>query len=594
MSPHLRRTWLILLVFLQCVSMHALVRYVVTLSDPARHFVNVSMEIPPGRDTHELQLPVWNALYQIRDFVQFMDKINAVDSDGKSLPLIQLNKSRWLLRGAKTGARVEYQMFSDASGPFDAELNTHHAFFNLAQILIYSDDTRAEADELEFRDVPVGWKIATPLLLRGHVYTAKNYDELVDSPVEISAFQERDFAGTCGKYRVIVDAPDASAVLDKFVPPIERIVNTATAWMNDCPFQTYMFIYHFADSPNDGGMEHAYSTAITMPVRDEDDVQSFTALTGHEFFHVWDVKRIRPQSLEPVDYTKENYTDALWFCEGMDTAAADEIRLRAGLLDERQYLERLSRAITELQNRPAHLTESVEQSSIDAWLEKYPYFGLPDRSISYYNKGELLGVLLALKMREVTHGRESLQTLFQWMNDHYAKQGKFFADSEGIRRAAETLTGTDLREFFDDYVGGVREIPWNSFFATVGLRVATTEVSIANRGFDAVQKFDQPPTVVRVAPGSEAEKAGLMPDDVIVQVNGTPVSRDFEQLVEGLEPGAVLHLRVRRDGVLQELHWMLGARRITVYQLEDLPSVTAEQRAARVAWLFGSLNTSSQ
>src|SRR6185312_16760427 len=110
---------------------------------------------------------------------------------------------------------------------------------------------------------------------------------------------------------------------------------------------------------------------------------------------------------------------ALWFSEGADTTGADCIRLRAGLIDAPHYLDRLSQAITELENRPAHLTQSVEQSSIDAWLEKYPYFGLPDRSISYYNKGDLLGVLLDLKMRDATHGRESLQTLFQWMNTHY-------------------------------------------------------------------------------------------------------------------------------------------------------------------------------
>src|SRR5438876_542011 len=214
------------------------------------------------------------------------------------------------------------------------------------------------------------------------------------------------------------------------------MVASAAQWMNDCPFQDYLFIYHTSDS-SDGGMEHAFGTAINLPVSDfEKDLGPFIAITTHEFFHLWNVKRIRPQSLEPIDYTKENYTPALWFSEGADSTVGEYIRLRAGVLDERHYLDHLSQAITELENRPAHLTQSVEQSSIDAWLEKYPYYGLPERSISYYNKGELLGVMLDLTMRDASHDQSSLRELFGWMNQHYAKQGKFFADSEGVRQPA--------------------------------------------------------------------------------------------------------------------------------------------------------------
>lgn len=583
---------LIVLLSLGKTLVFATVRYTVTLADPARHLVQVSMEIPAGHDSHELQLPVWNALYQIRDFAQFMNNIVAKDLSGRTLPLLQRNKSRWELREAGKGARIEYQMFSDDPDPFGAQLNSHHAFFNLAQILMYTDYSRGEAAEVEFRSLPAGWKIATSLAQHGTTFAATNYDELVDSPVEISAFSEKDFNGRCGKYRIIVDAPAAHAIFPKIMPPIERIVDAAAAWMNDCPFQSYTFIYHFADSPNSGGMEHAYSTAITIPIqRIQNDLDSFGAVTAHEFFHLWDVKRIRPQSLEPVDYTKEDYTTALWFSEGVDSAAADYVRLKAGLLDEQHYLDHLSQAITELQNRPAHLTQSAEQSSLDAWLEKYQYFGLPERSISYYNKGELLGVLLDLKMRQATQGRESLQTLFRWMNERYAKQGKFFNDSDGVREAAEKLTGADFGEFFTDYVGGVQEIPWNSFFESVGLKVGIVEATLTHRGFAAVQKFDQPPTVVRVEPGSAAERAGLKPEDTLLSINGTTAGRDFEQKIEALGPGASLRLRVRRDGVPYDLQWKLEAQKMNIYRLEDLPSISPEQRAARKAWLFGDAST---
>src|SRR5208282_3041567 len=194
-----------------------------------------------------------------------------------------------------------------------------------------------------------------------------------------------------------------------------------------------------------------------------------TGVTAHEFFHLWNVKRIRPQSLEPVDYTRENYTHALWFSEGVTSTAEDTIQLRAGLLNEKQYLYRLGEEITELERRPAHLTQSAEESSLDAWLEGYPYYRRPDRSISYYNKGELLGVMLDLAIREASHGQASLREALQWMNANYAKKRRFFNDSEGVREAAEAVSRADLGWFFTKYVAGTEEIPWNDFLRTVGL-----------------------------------------------------------------------------------------------------------------------------
>lgn len=577
------------------------VRYIVSLADLDRHLVQVTIEIPAGSDTHELQLPVWNALYQIRDFSQNMNWIRAgADSEGQSGQppiLTQLNASRWKISGAANGARVEYEMFSDNPGSFGAQLNLHHAFFNLAEILLYVDDERNQPVRIEFRNLPAQWKIATPLAQESGAYTAQNYDQLADSPVEIGTFEESDFTAACGSYRVILDwsadsKADSSAetktALAKITLPLQRIVSTATQWMNDCPFQHYMFIYHATDSPGSGGMEHAYSTAIGLNQQDfAGDLNHLTAVTAHEFFHLWNVKRIRPQSLEPIDYTAENYTTALWFCEGVDTTVSEQIRLRAGLIDERRYLDHLGQAITELENRPAHLTQSVEQSSIDAWLEKYPYYGLPERSISYYNKGELLGVVLDLAIRDASHDQASLRDLFRSMNEGYAKQGKFFADSGAIEQSAEMLSHTDLKTFFAKYVSGTDELPWDDFFAPAGLRLVKTEIVSTVWDFEAVRKFDQPPVVVRVRPGSEAQRAGLLPDDVLLKVNGKSVAPDFENQIAALGPRATLHLLIRRDGAQHELHWILGSRKQTIFQLQNVADITSQQKARRAAWLFG-------
>lgn len=567
------------------------VHYTVSLADPGHHLVQVTLNIPPGRAMHELQLPVWNALYQVRDFSQYMNWIRAFDTKGNALPLTQLNASRWRIANTGAGAKIEYEIFANDAGPFGAELNQQHAFFNLAEILIYVDDARSATQQVEFANVPTQWKTATALTQAGSVYFASNYDRLVDSPVEISNFTEQDFQGPCGTYRVVLDWPGATDAMNKIVPPIRRIVAAASRWMDDCPFKTYTFIYHFSDSPG-GGMEHAYSTAIGLSPRSiEGDLSRFEFTTAHEFFHLWDVKRIRPQSLEPIDYTRENYTPALWFSEGVDSTAADFILLRTGLIDEHHFLTGVGDAITELQAEPARLTQSVEQSSLDAWLEKYPYYGTPDRSISYYNKGDLLGVLLDLRLRESTHDHASLQTLFRWMNNHYAKQGKFFADSAGVEDAAEEISGTDLHQFFVDYVSGTREIPWDAFFAYVGLQVRSKEEVSVHRGFDAVQKFDQPPVVVRVQPGSAADQAGLRADDVILKINGNSAGRDFEKVIREIGVGGTLRLTVSRDGAQREIQFSLGERRQEVFHLEDMPGITPEQRQHRHEWLFAEAST---
>jgi predicted metalloprotease with PDZ domain len=571
------------------------VRYSVSLANPEKHLIDITMDLPPGPALRELQLPVWNALYQVRDFSQFVNWIRAEDASGHALPLNSINASRWQIQGAASGARVEYQIFADSPGPFGAQLNSHHAFFNLAEILLYADEERSSPQLVEFKNIPAQWRIGTPLARQGSSYSAANYDRLVDSPVEIGEFQERDLTAGCGKYRVLLDldnsvrALNAQSVLDKITPSITRIVSAETTWMNDCPFDTYTFIYHFSDAAGRGGMEHASSTAITLsPSAVTGNLAVFNSITAHEFFHLWNVKRIRPESLEPVDYTKANYSKALWFSEGVDSTVSGYMLLRAGLIDERAYLENLSQAISELENQPAHLNQSVEQSSLDAWLEKYSYYNLPDRSISYYNKGELLGVLLDLKMRTATDDHASLEALFRYMNQHYAKQGKFFADSAGVRESAETLAHTSLQDFFSNYVSGVREIPWNDFFAPVGLHVISFEKVFADRGFDAVQKFDQPIVVVRVEPGSEAERAGLEANDLITRINGHTPGRDIDRDIQALGPGAQLTLAITREGARHELRWTLGARKQTIYRLEDVANISPDARARREAWLFGT------
>jgi predicted metalloprotease with PDZ domain len=568
--------------------------YVISLAAPEQHLVEVQVFLPAGAAQRELQLPVWNALYQVRDFVQYVNWVRAKDRAGRPLAVRELHKSLWQISGAAAGAIVEYQIFVDSFGPFGAQLNAHHAFFNLAQILMYPVDARNAAIVARFNRLPEGWRIATPLASGPDGgFVAENYDQLVDSPVEIGSFQESDFDEAGGHFRVIVDADPADYDMAQIVGQLHKIVAAAISWMNDRPFDSYMFLYHFPRGPGGGGMEHAYSTAIDLnadAIARSSEVLS--TVTAHEFFHLWNVKRIRPRTLEPVDYTKENYTRALWFSEGVTNTVEGVIQLRAGLLDEKRYLELLGDEITELERRPAHLTQSAEESSLDAWLEGDPYYRRPERSISYYNKGELLGVVLDLAVREATHDHASLREVMQWMNQNYAKKGRFFADSDGVREAAEAVSHTDLASFFAKYVAGTEEIPWDDFFRNVGLKVIRETNAVPDAGFVASRNFDGPMLVGAVTAGSDAERAGLQVGDTILEIQGKTVGQESRDELARLAPGDTLAVKARpRRGAEHELKWKVGSRQEISYQLKDLENVTTEQRTRRVAWLKGEAET---
>jgi predicted metalloprotease with PDZ domain len=573
------------------------VGYTVDLSSPAQHLVEVQITLPAGAAQRELQLPVWNALYQVRDFSQYVNWVRAKDRSGKPLLVRELDKSRWQIEGAEGGAIAEYQIYVDSPGPFGAQLNPHHAFLNLAQILMYPVDARAAPQNVRFSRVPDGWHIATPLtLVSSDEFGAPNYDRLVDSPVEIGNFQESDFDEAGGHFRVIVDADPADYDMAKIVAALRKIVAAATTWMNDRPFDTYTFLYHFPRGPAGGGMEHAYSTAIDLNADAmKQSLYPLTAVTAHEFFHLWNVKRIRPQTLEPVDYTRENYTRALWFSEGVTSTVENTIQLRGGLVDEKQFFAHLGEQIAELERRPAHLTQSAEQSSLDAWLEGNGYYRRPERSISYYNKGELLGVMLDLAVRDASHGQASLREVLQWMNENYAKKHRFFNDSEGVREAAEEVSHADLTSFFAKYVAGTEEIPWDDFFRSVGLRAVPIPNTVSDAGFIASRNFDGPMSVAAVTPGSDAEHAGLQVGDTIVELQGKPAGQESRQELLRLNPGDTLAVKVRsRRGAERELKWTIGSRQEISYEVKDLDQVTPQQRARRVAWLKGEAQSAPQ
>jgi len=330
-------------------------------------------------------------------------------------------------------------------------------------------------------------------------------------------------------------------------------------------------------------MEHANSTAIS--VRSEEEIPNVSA---HEFFHLWNVKRIRPATLEPVDYTKEQYTRALWFAEGVTNTYAAYTLVRTQLWSKEQFYLDLSQQISTLESRPANQWQSAEESSLDAWLEKYPLYNRPQESVSYYAKGQVLGVLLDILIRDHANNEKSLDDVLRMMNAEFARQNQPYRDSLDIRLTAEKVAGSSFEEFFQKYVAHAEPLPYQQVLGMAGLELRTTTRKRPVLGFYAEREPSGELTAQGVDSESSAAQAGLQEDDVILRWNGADPPRNPERWLASQKPGTELRLTVQREDKQLALDFRIGEATETFYQVAEDSHASEKARRIREGLLRGT------
>jgi predicted metalloprotease with PDZ domain len=574
-----------------CTSTKATIQYGVSLDHPERHLFHVTMSIPDVTGEVIVQMPAWNALYQIHDFSSHVQQVEAFAGSQKAF-VEKVDKQTWRIRGTGT-IKISYATYWDEVGPFASQLSAEHAFINPAMILMYVPDRRGEAVHLALPDVPAEWRATGASMqsiewagaVRVFGFDAASYDALVDAPIEVSKLDKFQLSGIKPEIWVVIHGDKWRK--KQVEEDLKRICQYELKLMGGAPFERYTFILHIGKEAGGGGMEHENSTAISVY---SDDF--LPGVAAHEFFHLWNVKRIRPASLYPVGYTKEQFTRALWFAEGVTNTYGSYTLVRSGIWDKEQFYADLGEQISELEGRPANRWQSAEQSSLDAWLEKYPLYNQPENSVSYYTKGQVLGDLLDILIRDRTENEKSLDDVLRSMNNNFARVGKPYRDSLDVRLTAESVAGGSFEEFFQKYVAGIEPFPYQQILRLAGLELRTVEQRRPTLGFFLERDLNGAFVVRSVDSGSSAAQAGLRLGDVIINWNGGEAPRRVERWLQEEKVGDALKLRVRREDKELSIELRLGEIKEMRYQVFEDAHAGEKARRIREGVLRGETSAS--
>ena len=580
---------------------------------PHTHLFEVEVAIKRTADGPQeelLVMPVWTpGSYLIREFARNVQDFAASTAANQPLKWEKTNKNTW--RVVTNGARdwhATYRVYANELSVRTSELNSAHAFWNNANLLMYLEGFLNSPSTVHVL-APDVWKVATGLpavLGQKNTFRAENFDVLYDSPFEAGNFKTLVFNVKGIPHRIVIDG-EGNYDPERMRRDVQKIVETQVEVMGgEIPYRDYTFILHLRANAG-GGLEHLNSTALGYPrfgfkiqtgdratsaspaatTTVERDYRGFLSLVSHEFFHLWNVKRIRPDALGPFDYMKENYTKLLWVAEGITDYYADLLVRRAGLITENEYLTATARAIQTLQNTPGRKEQTVEDSSFDTWIKFYRQDENSINSqVSYYDKGAILGLLLDLEIRQRSKNAKSLDDVLRYLYVEFFKKNRNYTPPD-FQKACELMAGSSLEDFFNRYVRGTEELNYSVALEAAGLRLDTmgTGDEKVYFGADVAQEEDRL-IVRRVYAGSPAYEQGLNAGDQIVALDNMRVTRDFfnARLAEK-KPGDLINLTIFRFDDLSTLLIKLAERREGTYRIVPLPSQTEAQKRVYKSWL---------
>src|SRR5213594_3389898 len=590
-----------------------LISYRLAMSRPASHLFEVTIDISiPAVDTSafvDLQMPRWQpGRYSVADFAKNVQQFSA-QSQNQPLEWDKVDDQTW--RVQRRGQRIitaTYKVFGDDLSGTYAQLDAGHGNYTGGEIFMYVAGHKQDSVELHV-EPPPNWRVSNGRTERfdQHDWKYPNYELMIDNPTEIGPDWTVDDFRLAGKtFHVVVHSRgDESGRRPDFVRDLEKIVRAETKMWGTPEFDSYTFLFHFAaDNRSSDGMEHLNSTQIIQPgiLADRGSYYAALSTAAHEFFHAWNVKRLRPVELGPWDWTKPAATRALWIAEGFTQYYGIEMYHRAGFADSGEFLSDLAETIATIENSPASKLMSAEASSMAApFIDRASYrdrTNLQNTSLSYYLKGELIALNLDLLIRGRTNGRQSLDDVMRRAYDEFyvkSPNSSYYLKGRGytiedFQRIVSQVAGTDMAGWFEKYVRDVETLPYDESLALVGLRLAKTVASEPYTAGIVVDLEDrQALRLGALGTGSPAENAGMQQGDILVSIAGTSVSREnWHRVLNRYKQGDRLAVTVRRFRQTLDLTLQLGPPDVYDYRIGEIPNASAEARKLRMGWLDGN------
>ena len=572
--------------------------YQIAMPQPQTHLFEVKLTVSNWRsDVLDLKMPVWTpGSYLVREYAKQLQNFGARNDRDRQLTATKIAKHHWQIQTDKCSEIIiSYRMFAHELTVRTNHLDATHGYFNPAALCFYVPDYQHCPIEISIIPPHPNWQVTTPLpAISPQTFLAADFDTLVDSPFEIGTQQVYDFT-VLGKPHQLVVWGEGNLNPAETIEDIKQTIQVESDIFGGLPYEKYIFLLHLSPSGG-GGLEHKNCCSLLYPrfnFQGSDKHNRFMQLVAHEFFHLWNVKRIRPIALEKFDYDRENYTPSLWFSEGTTSYYDLQIPMRAGIYDERECLAELSKEITRFLTTPGRLVQPLSESSFDAWIKLYrPDANSANSQMSYYLKGEMVTLLLDLLIIDRTDGIKSFDDVLVEMWDRFGKSEVGFTEIQ-LRNIIESIASLDLTEFYDRYIHGIEELPFNDYFAPFGVELKSIDSTIPYLGI-AVKHEHGREVIKSVASNSPAQLAGIDPGDELLAIDGFKVTADrLNDRLKQYQCGENISITIFHGDRLITVNVMLSACQPQQYQLQPLEQTTDRQRQQFKAWMRAASKVSS-
>lgn len=565
--------------------------FLIRFPQPWTHLFEVEFRVSGWqRDVLDIKLPVWTpGSYLVREYARHLQDFKAT-TQGQPLQAWKCAKNHWQIATPELETiTISYRVYAHELTVRTNHLDPTHAYFNPAALCVYGPGLESLPITLTIQP-PLDWQITTPLppvTTQANTFLAADYDTLVDSPFEIGTHAVYEFA-VLGKNHRLAVWGEGNFTAEKVIPDLEKIITLEAKLFNGLPYDDYTFILHLTGQGY-GGLEHHNSCSLIynrFGFSQPESYQRFLCLVAHEFFHLWNVKRIRPKALASFDYDQENYTPSLWFCEGVTSYYDQLIPLWAGLYDQSVYFKLLSDDISRYLNTPGRLVQSLSDSSFDTWIKLYrPDANSPNSQMSYYLKGSLVTLLLDLKIRAKFHSSRSFNQVMQQLWQDYLQAGSGFTPDD-LWAVMSDVAGEDLSDFQQTYIKETSDLDFNAYFAPFGLELRPNlSKALPYTGVTLKTERGQV-TIKTVDYDSPGQRAGLAVGDEVLAFNGFRITTDtWKERLQEARPGDIVEVTVFHQDQLRKINLTLAHPKPHRYDLSPIENATPAQQQLLKDWL---------